>query len=140
MTTTRSLLDRGVVRRAVLVTVVLGVPPLVIVRVLESNDLSGRPSDLWIVAMLAVTGAYAIGGMVAAASSREMQLTHSAGGAGYALGLMALGSAVVALAQGGRLTGTFVLVLVMMAMLGVSAAVLGGYAVMRGKNWKGRRR
>lgn len=120
-----------------LVTLVLAVPPVVLVRVLKGGDLAGRESNLWLVAVGAMLVAYAIGGAVASARSRDLHLTHSAGTATYAFFVMAVGSIVVALAYGSHLDLTFVLGLLMLGTLCVCFAVMGGYVAMR---WGERRR
>lgn len=134
----RSWLDRAALRRAVIVTIVLAVPPLVIVRIIKGNDLAGRESNLWVVAVLAVMVAYLIGGIVAALGSRDLHLTHSASAAGYAFAMMAVGSALIGLFFSAHqvLSGAFVLVLLAMGTLCVSAATFGGYAVVRWREWR----
>jgi len=132
-----ALLDRRVLRRAVLVTLVLAVPPVVIVRVMKGGDLAGRESNLWLVAIAGLLVAFLIGGAVAAASSRDLQLSHSAGTATYSFFVMAIGSIVVALATGSHLDAVFVLGLAMIGTLCVCMAVVGGYGAVR---WTERRR
>jgi predicted permease len=137
MSTVRSLIDRSVLRQSVLVTLVLSIPPLVIVRIVKGDDMSGRESNLWLLAALCVLVAYLIGGAVASVRSREFQLTNAAAAAVYAFVIMALASAVIALLFGGHLNESFVLVVTMMGALCVSAATLGGYALVRWKEWRG---
>jgi tellurite resistance protein TehA-like permease len=132
-----ALLTRRVMRRAVLVTLALAVPPVLIVRILKGGDLAGRESNLWLVAVGVMLIAYAIGGAVASAASEDLHLSHSAGAATYAFFVMAVGSIVVALAYGSRLDTAFGLGLLMLGTLCVCFAVLGGYAAMQ---WSERRR
>lgn len=132
-----TLLTRRVLRRAVLVTLVLAVPPVVVVRILKGGDMPGRESNLWLVAVGAMLAAYAIGGAVASVGSRDLHLTHSAGSATYAFFVMAVGSTIVALAYGSHLDAAFVLGLLMLGTLCVCFSVMGGYAAVR---WSDRRR
>ena len=131
MRSAAALLSRRVLRQAVLVTLVLAVPPVLVVRILKGGDMPGRESNLWLVAVGAMLIAYAIGGAVASAGTRDLHLTHSAGTATYAFFVMAVGSIVVALAYGSRLDTAFVLGLLMLGILCVCFSVLGGYAAMR---------
>ena len=124
-----ALLDRRVLRRAALVTLVLAVPPMVTVRVVKGG-VTGRESNLWLVAIAVLLAAFLIGGAVAAASSRDLQLSHSAGAATYSFFVIAIGSIVVALATGSHLDTAFVLGLAMIGTLCVCAAVLGGYGTV----------
>jgi len=126
-----------VLRRSILITLVLAVPPVVVVRILKGGDLAGRESNLWLVAIAVLLLAFLIGGAVASWYSPDLQLSHSAGTATYAFFVMAIGSIVVALAFGSRLNATFILGLLMTGTLCVCSAVLGGYAALR---WSERRR
>jgi len=131
-----ALLDRRVLRRAALVTLVLAVPPVVIVRIVKGGHLSGRESNLWLVAIAALLVAFLIGGAVAATSSQDLRLSHSAGTATYSFFVIAIGSIVVALATGSHLDTAFILGLAMIGTLCVCAAVIGGYGAVR---WRERR-
>ena len=131
MRSTAAHLTRRVLRRSVLVTLVLAVPPVVVVRILKGGDLPGRESNLWLVAVAAVLAAYAIGGAVASRGTGDLHLTHSAGSATYSFFVMAVGSIIVALAYGSHLDSAFVLGLLMLGTLCVCFAVMGGYAAMR---------
>lgn len=122
------LLDRRRLRRAVLVTWAVSVPPLVIVRILKGGDLAGRESNLWLVAAAIAIVAYGIGGYVAARGAPDLPLSHSAAAAAYAFGIMAVASAVAALAGGGQIRGGVVLAVLLLGGLCTCAAVLGGYA------------
>jgi len=126
-----SLLDRRVLRRAVPVTLLLAVPPVVIVRVVTGVYLAGRESNLWLVAIAVMLVAFLIGGAVAAASSRDLQLSHSAGSATYSFFVIGIGSIVVALATGSHIDTAFVLGLAMIGAVCVCAAVIGGYGTLR---------
>ncbi len=132
-----ALLERRVLRRAVLVTLVLAVPPIVVIRWVEAGHQVGRVSNLWLVAIGVILAAFLIGGAVAAAASRDLRLSHSAGAATYAYFVIAVGAVVFSLATGAPIHTASVLSLAMMGALSVSAAVLGGYGVQR---WTGRPR
>ena len=137
MRSAAALLSRQVLRRAVLVTLVLAVPPVVVVRILKGGDMPGRESNLWLVAIAAMLGAYAIGGAVASVGTRDLHLSHSAGAATYSFFVMAVGSIIVALAYGSHLDAAFILGLLMLGTLCICFSVMGGYAAMR---WAERRR
>lgn len=124
------LLDRRRLRRAVLVTLVLAVPPVVIVRAVKGGDLTGRESNLWLVAVVVVLLAYGVGGLVAARGAPDLPLSHSAAAAAYAFAVMAVGSLVAALVGGNSVRAGLVLAVVLLGGLCVCAAVLGGYAAV----------
>lgn len=130
MSTPAPLLDRRRLRQAVLVILVLAVPTLVIVRAVKGGDLTGRESNLWLVAVGVVLAAYAVGGFVAARGTPDLPLSHSAAAAGYAFAVMAVGSAVAALAGGNSIRGGVVVAVVLLGALCVCVAVLGGYAAV----------
>lgn len=130
MTTPAPLLDRRRLRRAVLVILVLAVPTLVIVRAVKGGDLTGRESNLWLVAVGVVLVAYAVGGFVAARGTPDLPLSHSAAAAGYAFGVMAVGAVVAALAGGNHIRGGVVIAVILLGALCVCVAVLGGYAAV----------
>jgi len=124
------LLDRRRLRQAVLVILMLAVPTLIIVRAVKGGDLTGRESNLWLVAVGIVLVAYGLGGFVAARGTRDLPLSHSAAAAGYAFGVMAVGSVVAALAGGNHIRGGVVVAVVLLGGLCVCVAVLGGYAAV----------
>lgn len=124
------LLDRRRLRQAVVVILVLAVPTLVIVRAVKGGDLTGRESNLWLVAVGVVLVAYAIGGFVAARGTGDLPLSHAAAAAGYAFGVMAVGSVVAALAGGNHIRGGVVIAVILLGALCVCFAVLGGYAAV----------
>lgn len=128
--TSAPLLDRAAVWRAVVVTLVLGVPPVVVVRVLKSGDLAGKESNLWALAVGLVLVAFAVGGWVAARRGPDLPLSHSAGAAALAYGTMVVGSAVAAAFLGNRITAALVLAVAMLGAVCVSLAVIGGYAAV----------
>ncbi|HET6810996.1 MAG TPA: hypothetical protein VFH50_08315 [Acidimicrobiales bacterium] len=130
VSTPAPLVDRRRLRRAVLVILVLAVPTLVIVRAVKGGDLTGRESNLWLVAVGVVLAAFAIGGFVAARGARDLPLSHSAAAAGYAFVVMAVGSVVAALAGGNSIRGGVVVAVILLGALCVCAAVLGGYAAV----------
>lgn len=130
VSTPAPLLDRRRLRRAVLVILVLAVPTLVVVRAVKGGDLTGRESNLWLVAVGVVLVAYAIGGFVAARGTRDLPLSHSAAAAAYSFGVMAVGSVVAALAGGNHIRGGVVVAVILLGALCVCVAVLGGYAAV----------
>lgn len=130
MSTRPPLLDRRRLRRAVLVILVLAVPTLIIVRAVKGGDLTGRESNLWLVAAGVVLVAYAIGGFVAARGALDLPLSHSAAAAAYAFAAMAVGSVIAALAGGNHISGGVVTAVILLGALCVCVAVLGGYAAV----------
>ena len=124
------ILDRRVLRRSVVVTLALAVPPAVIVRILKGRDLAGRDSNLWGVAVALVLLAFLIGGYTAGRGSPELPLAHGAGAAAFAYVTMAVASAVAALAIGNHITGAVVLAVVMLGAICVSAGVIGSYGAV----------
>lgn len=134
------LLDRRVLRLPVLVTLVLAVPPVVIIRFVKGGDLAGRESNLWVLAIGLLLIGYLVGGLVAAARSPRLALSHAAGTAVYAFIVMAVGSVIVALSLRSRIDTGFVLSLLMVGLLCVCVAVLGGYMAVRWKEWRSDRR
>ena len=124
------LLDRRRLRQAVLVILVLAVPTLVVVRAVKGGDLTGRESNLWLIAVAVVLGAFALGGFVAARGTRDLPLSHSAAAAAYAFGVMAVGSVVAALAGGNQIRAGVVIAVVLLGGVCVCVAVLGGYAAV----------
>ena len=130
MSTPPPLLDRRRLRRAVLVIIVVAVPTLIIVRAVKGGDLTGRESNLWLVAVVVVLVAYGLGGFVAARGTRDLPLSHSAAAAAYAFAVMAVGSVIAALAGGNHISGGVVLAVILLGALCVCVAVLGGYAAV----------
>ena len=130
MSTPAPLLDRRRLRRAVLVILVPAVPTLVIVRAVKGGDLTGRESNLWLVAVGVVLIAYALGGFAAARGARDLPLSHSAAAAAYAFGVMAVGAVIAALAGRNHISGGVVVAVVLLGALCVCVAVLGGYAAV----------
>jgi hypothetical protein len=129
------VLDRRVLRRSVAVTLVVAVPPAVIVRILKGGDLAGRDSNLWGVAVALVLLAFLVGGYTAGRGSPELPLAHGAGTAAFAYVTMAAASAVAALAIGNHITGAVVLAVVMLGAVCISAGVIGSYGAVW---WAGR--
>ena len=128
------LLDRRVLRLGAGVTILIAVPVAVAVRIVKGNDLGGQESNWWLAGMGAVLVAFFVGGWVAAraAGNRgDLPLSHSLAAGALAFAVMAVGSVLAGISGGGHLTQAYALMIVLMALLCVSAAVLGGFAAAR---------
>ncbi|HET6793768.1 MAG TPA: hypothetical protein VFH45_04970 [Acidimicrobiales bacterium] len=126
-----SPLDRRVVRQSVLVIVAVGVPPAVLVRITKWSDLPGRESNWWIICLGILVVAFALGGWLAARRSPDLPLSHAAVAGATASILIGVGSALAAVALGAHPNHAYVLLLILLALICISASVIGGYAAAR---------
>lgn len=126
-----SPLDRRVLRHSVLLIVLVGVPPAIVVRITKWGDLPGSESNWWIVCLAILVVAFALGGWLAARRSPDLPLSHAAVAGAMACLLIGVGSAVAAIALGAHPNHAYVLLLILLALVCISASVVGGYGAAR---------
>ncbi len=125
------LIDRRVMRQGAAVTILIAVPAAVLIRLLKSSDLAGQESNWWVIGVALVLAGFVAGGYRAALGSADLPLSHAAAGAALAFVLMVAGSAIAAAFGGTHLGRAFVFLVILLALLCISASVLGGYAAVR---------
>jgi len=123
--------DRRVVTEGALWTLAVALPPVWLVSVLESDDLPGEESNLWLLTPVALLAGFAIGGFTAARRRRDTPLLHAAVAAACAFGAVALFGLVRRVLGDDDVTVSYVVRLLLLAQICVSTALLGGWVAAR---------
>lgn len=123
--------DIGVVLRAAAVTIGVGAGPIVVARLAVGSHAEGAERNLWVVPVLALFVAFAVGGHTAARSRPAAPYRHSAAAAGIAFAAFFLFTVARRLVFGDGLTLPLMVTMAVFGQLSVSLALVGGYVAWR---------
>ncbi|HEV7886612.1 MAG TPA: hypothetical protein VGO92_03570 [Acidimicrobiales bacterium] len=133
----RPALDWRAAASGAVLTLAVALPPALLVRILKSDDLEGRESNLWIVTVLAIFAGFALGGHLAARRRPRAALQHAAAASGLAFLGLAVYSVVRHAVAGDGVTPELVVQLLLVGTITVSIGILGGYVATRRSDGSG---
>lgn len=122
-------LDLRSVAEAALLTLAVVVPPVAVVLILESDDVNAE-SSLWMATPFILLAGFGFGGWTAGRRHRDLPMYHAAA-AGAAAFLAVATISVVRRLVGDGISLVYLTRLVLLGIICVSAALLGGYVAAR---------
>ena len=127
----RSPLDVRAAARAAAITVAVAAVPIAAVRLVVGDEAEGGERNLWVVPVVALFVAFAVGGHLAARAGPSAPYRHAATSAGMAFAVFVVFTLARRLAAGDGLTVPLVVTLAVLGQVSVSFALLGGYVAWR---------
>lgn len=113
-------------------TLVVALPPVWLVLVLQSGDLPGEESDLWLLTPVALLAGFAVGGFVSGRGRPDTPFVHAVAAGTLAFATMAVfGIGRRLLGDGEGMGGADLVRLALLAQICLSTALLGGYVAAR---------
>ena len=124
-------IDLRAVGEAALLTLAVAVPPVVIVDILKSDDPPGQESNLWLLAPVALLAGFALGGYLAGKWRPRTPMMHAAAAGGLAFAVLFVVGVVRRVAGDDGVSLSYIVRLLLLAQICVSASLLGGYVAGR---------
>ena len=124
-------LDWRAVTAGAAVTLVITAGPIAGLRLVVGDEAQGVERNLWVVAVIALFAAFAVGGQVAARRRPEAPLLHAATGAAVAFTVFTAYTLARRLLRGDGVSAPLLITLFFLFQINVSVAVLSGHVASR---------